>query len=321
MSPRSTALPARPLGEGGIEVSAVGLGCNNFGRRIDLDATGAVLEAALDAGITLLDTADIYGQGESERLMGEVLKGRWDEVVLASKFGMTMRIEGTPERPRGSRDYIRWAIEGSLGRLGTDRIDVYQYHEPDGQTPIGETLRALAELVAEGMVGQIGCSNFSAAQIEEADELARAEGLPRFLSVQNEYSLLKREIEAEVTPACERLGLGILPFYPLASGLLTGKYRRGRDGPEGARLSGRETIGTEAEFDVVEAVEAYAKSRGLEPVSVAIGGLAAQSQVSSVIAGASTPEQVRANVAALDWSPSAEDLRELDEIAPTPRTG
>ncbi len=318
----ATILPTRPLGDSPLEVSAVGLGCNNFGGRIGLEETGAVLEEALAAGVTLFDTADIYGGGGgSEALMGEVLEGRRERFVLATKFGMEMRgaeAESAPAAPRGSREYLRWAVEGSLRRLRTDRIDLYQYHEPDGVTPIAETLAALAELVAEGMVTAIGCSNFSAAELEEAERVAREEGLPRFVSLQNHYSLLERGIEAEVAPACERLDVAILPFFPLEKGLLTGKYKRGESGPEGTRLAGS-SPGTDAQFDVVEAIEAFAAERGIEPIDVAIAGLLAQPAVASVIAGATRPEQVRRNVATLAWAPSAEDLAELDRIAPTPR--
>jgi aryl-alcohol dehydrogenase-like predicted oxidoreductase len=313
-----TELPKRHLGRSEIEVSVVGLGCNNFGRRLDLDGTAAVLEAALGAGITLLDTADTYGDGESERLIGEVLAGRSEEVVLATKFGMQMDGDA-PATPRGSREYIRWAIEGSLERLGVDRVDLYQYHKPDGTTPLEETLAALDELVREGLVRAIGCSNFSAAQLEEAERASRERGLVRFETLQNEYSLLERGIEAEVAPVCERLGVSILPFFPLASGLLTGKYRRGEAAPEGTRLAGRGQAGEEGQFDLVEALEAFAAERGVGVLDVAIAGLAAQPAVASVIAGATKPEQVAANVAAIDWRPDADDLAELDRIAPSPR--
>jgi aryl-alcohol dehydrogenase-like predicted oxidoreductase len=314
----TTALPTRRLGDSEIEVSAVGLGCNNFGGRLDLDGTAAVLDAALGAGITLFDTADIYGGSNSERLMGEVLEGRRDEFVLATKFGMEMRgAEGVPDAPRGSREYIRWAIEGSLQRLRVDRVDLYQYHKPDGITPLEETLAALDELVGEGLVDAIGCSNFSASQLEEAERISRQRGLARFVTLQNEYSLLQREIEAEVVPACERLNVSILPFFPLASGLLTGKYRRGESGPEGSRLSSREQAGSDEQFDVIEALEAFAETRGIGILDVAIAGLAAQPAVASVIAGATQPEQVAANVAAIGWQPSDAELAELNRIAPS----
>jgi aryl-alcohol dehydrogenase-like predicted oxidoreductase len=321
MSP-PTKLPTRPLGDSELEVSAVGLGCNNFGGRLGLEETGAVLEACLEAGVTLFDTADIYGGGGgSEALMGEVLEGRRERFVLATKFGMEMRgseAASAPAVPRGSRDYVRWAVEGSLRRLRTDRIDLYQLHEPDPATPIAATLAALGELVEEGVVSAIGCSNFSAAELEEADRVARDRGLPRFVTLQNHYSLLEREIEREVAPACERLGVSILPYFPLASGLLTGKYKRGQAGPEGTRLAGS-SPGSDAQFEVVEAIEGFAAARGIEPIDVAISGLLAQPAVASVIAGATKPEQVRRNVETLRWQPSAEDLAELDRIAPTPR--
>jgi aryl-alcohol dehydrogenase-like predicted oxidoreductase len=316
----STPLPTRRLGDSALEVSAVGLGCNNFGGRLDADGTAAVLEAALDAGIAFFDTADIYGgAGASERLMGEVLEGRRDEFLVATKFGWEMAgVEGVPDAAPGSREYIRWAIEGSLRRLRVERIDLYQYHRPDGVTPIEETLAALDELVGEGVVGAVGCSNVTVTELEEADRVAREGGLARFVTVQNEYSLLERGIEADIVPACERLGVSILPFFPLAKGLLSGKYRRGERAPEGTRLAGGEP-GSDAQFDVVEKLEAFAAARGLSLVDVAIAGLAAQPAVASVIAGATRPEQVRANVAALHWQPSAEDLAELDRIAPTAR--
>jgi aryl-alcohol dehydrogenase-like predicted oxidoreductase len=321
--PASTPLPTRGIGDGdgALEVSVVGLGCNNFGGRLDVHGTRAVLVEALDAGITLLDTADIYGGGGgSEELMGEVLEGRWEEVVIATKFGMEMKgVDGVPAAPRGSREYIRWAIEGSLRRLRTDHIDLYQYHQPDGQTSIADTLEALNELVEEGLVGWIGCSNFSAEQLEEAEAVSRERGIARFVSVQNEYSLLERSIEADVQEACVRLGVAILPFFPLASGLLTGKYRRGEEPESGVRLHGRGTVATDAQFDVIEGLAEFAAARGVQLLDVAVSGLAAQPAVASVIAGATRPEQVEANVAALRWSPSEEDLRELDRVAPTPR--
>ncbi len=311
-------LPTRRLGDSGLEVSVVGLGCNNFGKRLDLDGTAAVLDAALEAGITLFDTADVYGDGESERLMGEVLAGRRDQYVLATKFGWELSGEA-PDVARGSRDYIRWAIEGSLQRLRIEKIDLYQYHRPDGVTPLEDTLAALDELVHEGLVGAIGCSNFSLAQLEESDRIARERGQARFVTLQNQYSLLEREIEAEVAPACERLGVSILPYFPLASGLLTGKYRRNAPGPTGSRLSSREQAGSDEQFEVVEALESFAEARGVGVLDVAIAGLAAQPAVGSVIAGATKPEQIRANVAALDWQPSAADLAELDRITPSAR--
>ena len=297
----------RPIG--GLSVSAVGLGCNNFGRRVDLEGTRSVVDAALEAGIDFFDTADIYGAepGESERLLGEVLSGRRDQVVLATKFGME---RGEPG-PRGSRDYIRRSVDGSLRRLRTNRIDLYQYHQPDGETPIGETLAAMRELVEEGKVREIGCSNFTAAQLREADG--------GFASIQNEYSLLDRSAETDVVPECERSGVAFIPYFPLASGLLTGKYRRGERAPEGTRLQGREEIADAETFDRLERLAEFAAARAIEPVDVAIAGLAAQPTVASVITGATKPEQIRANAGALRWRPSGEDLAELDRIFPPGR--
>jgi aryl-alcohol dehydrogenase-like predicted oxidoreductase len=317
----ATSLPSRRLGDSELEVSLAGLGCNNFGRRLDLDGTAVVLEAALAAGITLFDTADIYGDGASEKLMGEALAGRRDEYVLATKFGMEIsgpEAEGAPDAARGSREYIRWAVEGSLRRLGVERIDLYQYHQPDGVTPLSETVAALDELVREGLVTAIGCSNFSAAQLREAERISAANGSARFVTLQNEYSLLQREIEAEVMPACEQLNVSILPFFPLASGLLTGKYRRGEKGPEGSRLTAAEEPGSAEQFDVVEGLEAFAAERGIGILDVAIATLVAKPVVGSVIAGATKPEQIAANVAALRWAPGEADLAELDRIAPAP---
>jgi aryl-alcohol dehydrogenase-like predicted oxidoreductase len=255
-------LPTRPLGDSGLEVSVIGLGCNNFGRRVDLEGTRAVVDAALDEGVTFFDTADVYGGTQSEEFLGQVLDGRRDQAVLATKFGMDL---GNGRGPRGSRDYIRYAVEGSLRRLRTDVIDVYWYHRPDGITPIAETLEALDELVRAGTVRAIGASNFSAEQIEEADGVARQRGLTRFVAMQNEYSLLVREAERDALPLCERLGLGFVPYFPLASGLLTGKYRRGETGPEGARLSSREQIATDEQFELLDVLQGYADERAEGP--------------------------------------------------------
>jgi aryl-alcohol dehydrogenase-like predicted oxidoreductase len=305
------ALPTRPLGDSGLQVSVVGLGCNNFGRRVDLAGTRAVVDAALEAGVTLFDTADIYGRGSSEALLGQVLDGRREQVVLATKFGMDM---GDGKGPRGSRGYIRQAVDGSLRRLRTDVIDFYWYHQPDGETPIAETLEALDELVRDGTVRAIGASNFSAEQIEEADAVAHERGLARFAAIQNEYSLLVREAERDVLPACERLGLGFVPYFPLASGLLTGKYRLGQPAPAGTRLSGRDVIASDQHFALLDALDSYARERGLAVLEVAIRGLLARRVVSSVIAGATRPEQVRANAAAARWAPSEGDLAALDSL-------
>ena len=316
-----SALPTRRLGDSDLQVSVVGLGCNNFGRRVDVEGTRAVVGAALEVGVTFFDTADIYGSGgASESLLAEALRGRRDEVVLATKFGMDFGdAEGKPDAPRGSAPYIRWAVEGSLRRLQTDVIDLYQYHEPDGVTPIAETLGVLDELVREGSVRAVGCSNFSAPQLEQAEQVAREAGYAHFVSLQNEYNLIKRGLEADLAPLCERYGVGILPFYPLASGLLTGKYRRGEAAPPNTRLGERERVATDDHFDAVEALREYADDRGLSLLEVAIAGLAAQPAVASVIAGARSPDQVRANAAAaLAWEPSDVDLQGLDEIAPGP---
>ena len=296
----------RLLGEGGPEVSVVGLGTNNFGRRCDYGQTLAVIDAALDAGVTLFDTADIYGQGMSEEYIGRALEGRRDRVLIATKFGKPM--DERPEERRGNPDYIRWAVESSLRRLRTDVIDVYQLHEPDPVTPIEETLGALNELVHEGKVRWIGSSNFSAEQIEAAEEVARGAGFHRFVSVQNEYSFVERGAEGEVLATCERHGIGFLPYFPLASGLLTGKYRRGEQATEG-RLAGREI--PPERWDRVEALQRYADERGASLLEVAIGGLLAMPAVASVIAGATRPEQVRTNAAAGSWEPSTGDVEEL----------
>jgi aryl-alcohol dehydrogenase-like predicted oxidoreductase len=312
-----TPAPAtRRVGDSDLEVTVVGVGGNQFGGRLDLEGTRAVVDAALDEGVTLFDTAESYGGGGgSESLLGEVLESRRDQVVFATKFGWD---RSGRKGPGGSRAYILDAIEGSLRRLRTDYVDLYQYHRPDGVTPIEETLGALDELVRQGKVRYIGCSNFSAQQIEEADRVAREHGLTRFVSVQNEYSLLERGIEQDVLPAAERLGLGVLPYFPLARGLLTGKYRRGEPAPAGTRLAGRGTIASDEEFDALEKLEAFAAERGLRMIDVAVGWLASRPVVSSVIAGATRPEQVRSNVAATRWQPSRADLDALDEIVPPP---
>jgi aryl-alcohol dehydrogenase-like predicted oxidoreductase len=302
----------RPLGDSGLPVSVVGLGCNNFGRRVELDGTRAVIDAALDVGMTFFDTADIYGGGgRSEELLGEVLEGRRDQVVLATKFGMDMHDGATR---RGSRDYVLKAVEGSLRRLRTDVIDYYWLHAPDPETEISETLTALDELVRAGKVRAIGASNFDLRQIEEADAVARERGLARFTAIQNEYSLLSRGAERDVLPACERLGLGFVPYFPLANGLLTGKYRRGEAGPVGARLSGRSEIATDQQFAVLEGLGRFADERGLTMVQVAIGALLAQPAVASVIAGATRAEQVVANADGARWTPSEDDLAELRSL-------
>ncbi|MEA2449191.1 MAG: hypothetical protein QOG63_1123 [Thermoleophilaceae bacterium] len=303
-----------------LRFSTVGLGGNNFGRRVDLDGTRAVVDAALGAGVYFFDTADVYGAraGASEELLGEVLEGRRDQVVLATKFGFDLSErdgDGGPDAPRGSREYVRWAVDGSLRRLRTDFVDLLQYHKPDGVTPIGETLTAMAELVDEGKVGALGVSQHSAEQVREAHDAAG----DRLVTVQDEYSLLERGIEADIGPECDRLGLGFLPFFPLASGLLTGKYRRGEDPPEGTRLHERGQVADDATFGRLEALASFADERGIDPIDVAIGWLAARRIVVSVIAGVTKPEQVERNARAGAWKPSAEDDAELDRIFPPGR--
>ena len=310
----------RPLGDSGLVVSTVGIGCNAFSRRVDLDGVKDILAAARDTGVTLLDSADIYGDphGGSEELLGEALTGQRDHFVVATKFGMDMAgANGEDFGVRGSRRYIRRAVEASLRRLRTDHIDLYQIHRPDPLTPIEETLAALTDLVREGKVLYLGCSNFAGWQIADAAWTAQSAGLEGFVSVQNQYSLLTRDIEDEVIPAAERFGLGVLPFFPLEAGLLTGKYRRGQAAPAGTRFAsepGRSQWLENADWDTIERFEAYAAARDLSPLDVAIAGLAAQPGVSSVISGATSGDQVRANAAALRWEPTADDLVELDEI-------
>jgi aryl-alcohol dehydrogenase-like predicted oxidoreductase len=303
-------LETRSLGVLGPEVPVIGLGCNNFGRRVDLEGTRAVVDAALEEGVTFFDTSNTYGDphGRSEEFLGEVLEGRRDQVVLATKFGMDM---GDGLGPRGSREYILQAIEASLRRLRTNVIDYYWYHQPDGVTPIAETLETLNGLVQAGKVRYIGASNFSAEQIEEADAVARDRGFARFTAIQNNYSLVHREAEREVLPTCERLGIGFVPFFPLASGLLTGKYHRGEPAPVGTRLAGRGQVATDEQFAVVEAVAGFAADHDVSMTDVAIGALLAQPAVSTVIAGATKPDQVRTNAAAGRWRPKTGDLDEL----------
>jgi aryl-alcohol dehydrogenase-like predicted oxidoreductase len=310
----------RPLGRSGLMVSAVGVGTNAFSRRVDQVGVTAILDTAQEVGVTFLDTADIYGSqpGASEELLGHALHGRRDEFVLATKFGMDMQgTNGEDHGVRGSRRYVRRAVEASLRRLQTDHIDLYQLHQPDPVTPIEETLGAMTELVHEGKVRYLGCSNFDGWQVADAAWTSRTLGLERFVSVQNRYSLLDREVESEVVPASEKFGLGLLPFFPLEYGLLTGKYRRGEAAPAGSRadLDGsRAGWLANADWDRIEALEAYAAERGLSILDVAIAGLAAQPTVSSVISGVSNGDQVRTNAAAMRWEPTDEDLDLLDAV-------
>lgn len=304
----------RPLGESGLIVSAVGLGCNAFGTRVEAETTDLVVDTALEHGITLFDTADIYGHGQTEELLGAALGTRRDQVVVATKFGGDMKGANGPDwGARGSRRYIRRAIEASLRRLDTDWIDLYQIHFPDALTPIEETLAALDELITEGKVRYIGSSNFDGWQVVDADWVARSSGFERFISAQNKYSLYDRTAEDELIPACEHVGVGVLPYYPLEYGLLSGKYRRDEPAPAGTRLSARPALLEAADFDRIEALERFAAEQGVGILDIAIGGLAAQPAVASVIAGATRPEQVAANVAALGWQPTAADLAALDE--------
>jgi aryl-alcohol dehydrogenase-like predicted oxidoreductase len=314
----------RSLGDSGLLVSVAGLGCNNFGRRLDVSGTHAVVDAALEAGVTLLDTADMYGGGgASEEILGEVLTGRRDQVVLATKFGhqeYDMRY-GPASGAKGGRAYIWHAVEQSLRRLRTDHIDLYQLHTPDPVTPIEETLRALGELVAEGKVRYIGHSNLAGWQIADAAHAAREAGSEPFISAQNHWSLLERGAEAEVLPAARHFGLGVLPYFPLANGLLTGKVRRGQPVPRDSRLAVRHGYVTDEKLDRVEALSSWAADHGLTVLDVAIGALAAQPGCASVIAGATSPEQVKANAAAAEWIPSADQLAEIDRLVPPPAQG
>jgi aryl-alcohol dehydrogenase-like predicted oxidoreductase len=303
---------------GSLEVSRVGLGCNNFGWRLDAGQTADVVHAALDAGINFFDTADIYGSTQSEELLGRALAGRRDQVILATKFGMRVDDERKGAKP----DYVLRAAEDSLRRLGTDRIDLYQLHEPDPTTPIGDTLAALDKLVKSGKVREIGCSNFSVEQLREA-KAAAGEGGARFVSVQNEFSLLHRDPERGVLAECEREGLAFLPYFPLASGVLTGKYRQGEPAPENARLSGGSGMAkrflSEHNQEIANALAAFAESRGHSLLELAFSWLLSHRAVSSVIAGATRPEQVRGNVAAAAWRLTPEELAEVDRIAPVAR--
>jgi len=306
----------RRLGESGLVVSVVGLGTNNLGMKLDEARSREVVDAAFDHGITLFDTADSYGA--SEQRLGVLLKGRRDDVILATKFGSDARRRGNSNGEdwgaRGSRRYIRRAVESSLTRLQTDWIDLYQLHRPDPETPIEETLSALDDLVREGKVRYIGSSNFTGWQVAHADWVARTLGYERFISVQNEYSWLRRGIEADLVPALEEYGIGLLPYFPLASGVLTGKYKRGEDAPADSRVAAWGMSISDRDFDVVEALTGFAEARGISLLDVAMGGLAAQPAVASVIAGATSAAQVAANVSAATWTPSSEDRDELDKL-------
>jgi aryl-alcohol dehydrogenase-like predicted oxidoreductase len=303
----------RYLGRSGLQVSVVGIGCNNFGGRIDADRSAAVVTKALDLGINFFDSADVYGRGLSEEYLGRALNGRRHQAVIASKFGMPMG-EG-PYTSGGSRRYIYDSLHGSLRRLGTDYIDLYYMHRPDPATPIEETLRALDDLVRSGEIRYIASSNFSAVQVVEAAWVAKTEHLTPFIAAQNQYNLLDRSVERELTGVCATYGLGIVPFFPLASGFLTGKYRPGQAAPEGTRLAG--PMGgrylTEGNFETLQKLEAIAESAGHTMLELAMSWLAQQPQVASVIAGATRPEQVEQNAAAVTWTLSPQELAAIDE--------
>lgn len=308
----------RNLGASGLQVSVVGLGCNNFGGRIGLEASRAVVHKALDLGVTLLDTADVYGdKGGSESCLGEILGARRKDIVLATKFGMAM--DAARGLKGGSRRYIMSAVEASLRRLKTDWIDLYQLHQPDPRTPVEETLRALDDLVRQGKVRYIGCSNLPAWQVADAVSTSRGRGLAAFVSCQDEYSLVMRDHERHLIPAMQYYGLGLLPYFPLACGLLTGKYARHAPPPEGTRLAivkqRAEQYLTEQNFAIVEQLAGFAEARGHTLLELAFGWLASRPAVASVIAGATRPEQVEQNVRAVDWSVSEEDIAEIDRIS------
>jgi aryl-alcohol dehydrogenase-like predicted oxidoreductase len=304
----------RRLGGSGLKVSAVGLGCNNFGMRIDEAKSRTVVDAAIDAGITLFDTADVYGGTQSETFLGKALGKRRHQVIVATKFGLA--VDDVPTRRGASRQWILTAVEESLRRLGTDYIDLYQLHSPDADAPIDETLRALDDLVTQGKVRYIGNSNFAGWQIADADWAAS--GQSRFVSAQNDYSLLSRGVEKDVLPACAHFGLGFLPFFPLASGLLSGKYRRGETPGADTRMHAwgarAQAALNDRNFDKVEALEAWAKARGRTILDLAFAWLLSNETVSSVIAGATSPEQVKANAATADWDLTPEDVAEINKL-------
>jgi aryl-alcohol dehydrogenase-like predicted oxidoreductase len=306
----------RHLGNSGLEISVIGLGCNNFGRRLDEKQTATVVSAAVDAGITFFDTADLYGEnGSSETYLGKALKGRRDQVVIATKFGGPMG--KLPMQKGGSRQHIFQAVEDSLRRLDTDYIDLYQLHFPDLDTPLEETMRALDDLVTQGKIRYLGHSNFSGWMIAHAHHIAVRDALTPFISAQNHYHLLNREVEPDVQPACTKFGLGILPYFPLASGLLTGKYRKGQVHPEGTRLSSgpmAERILTDANIDKAESLWEWSEARGHTLLELAFSWLAQQPAVSSVIAGATNVDQISANVSAANWILTPEELKEIEEL-------
>lgn len=307
-------LPHRTLGTSNLQVSILGIGCNAFGSRIDQESTTSVVHAALDAGVNFFDTSDTYGLGQSEQMLGAALGSRRNDVIIATKFGMTMHGANGDEGARAGKAYMRRAVEASLRRLGTEYIDLYQLHTPDRVTAFEDTVAAMNELIDEGKVRAIGCSNLTADELRTSNDAARRFGFEPFATAQNEYSLYNRAAEAELVPACRDLSVSILPYFPLAYGLLTGKYRRGQPAPPGTRLEAQSHRLSDADFDVIEALAQFASQREIDLLTLAIGGLAAQPAVGSVICGATRPEQVHANAAAVTWIPSAEDLEALHAI-------
>lgn len=302
-----------------LKLPRIGIGCNAFGTRIDAERVAEIVDTAIEQGAAFFDTADVYGFGASEELLGTALRGRRDAVVVATKFGMDVQgINGPDDGRRGSAEYVRASVDASLRRLGIDHIDLYQFHTPDRETPIDETLGALNELVKAGKVRAIGCSNLRAWEIVDADWRARTAGAARFVTAQNEYSLYNRSAEDELLPACVSLAVGVLPYFPLAYGLLTGKYRRGTAAPEGSRLAGKGQAQRleKADWDRIESLQGFADDRDLALLDVALGGLAAQPAVASVIAGVTRPEQVAANVEAGAWTPTEDELVELNALNP-----
>lgn len=311
------------LGYSGLLVSALGVGCNAFGKRVDQEGVNGLVDAALDNGVNFFDTADSYGAGTSETMLGKALKGRRDQVVVATKFGMNLGdlYPGALDN-RASRGYIQRAVEGSLQRLGTDHIDLYQLHTPDRITPIEETLAALSDLVSSGKVRYIGCSNFAAWEVADAAAVADAIGSEHFITAQNEYSLYNRSAEAELVPALEHYGMSLIPYFPLAYGLLTGKYSREEGAPAGSRLASETARLEGANWDIVEGLRAFAAERGITMLDVALGGLRAQPAVDVIIAGATKAEQVAANAASVQWIPTPDDVDQIDAIvAPATGTG
>ncbi|MGY9003799.1 MAG: aldo/keto reductase [Rhodospirillales bacterium] len=298
-------------GIGGLDVSLVGLGCNAFGGRVDESGTHAVINAAIEAGIDFIDTAEIYGDGNSEMFIGSGLKGKRDQVFLATKFGFNN--SHLPGKNRGAPENINFAIDQSLRKLQTDRIDLYQLHRPDPETPVAETIGALDDLVTIGKIRYYGCSYFSGAEMQKANEAAKRTGKKGFVTAQNAWNILERDIEADLIPVCTASGISLLPYFPIARGLLTGKYKRGIDAPTGSRLAGNADL-PKADFDLLERLEGYAGDNGYDLLTLAISWLAAQPCMGSIISGASRPEQMAANAAAARWKMTSKNLKELDEI-------